>query len=85
MNGVKTILQSRAIITGLVGMVALALGRIGYEIDPAAFGDLVFNIVTGIVTITTALQMLFRAIANKRLIADDAAAINSGLKSIAQK
>lgn len=79
MNGVKSILQSRAIVTGIVGMVALALGRIGYDIDPTAFGDLIFNIVTGVAMITTALQMLFRAIANKRLVADDAAKINAAL------
>lgn len=80
MKGFKGIFQSRAIMSGFAGMLAVALGLIGYNVAPEAIQGLVVTIMSVATFVTTALQILFRAVANKRLIADDVDALNDALK-----
>ena len=66
----KGLLSSRTIQMGIASLLTMLFGLIGIQVADGASMELVSTIVMGVNSVFTALMMLYRAVATKRLVAD---------------
>ena len=70
MNDWKGLLSSRTIQMGIASLLTMLAGLVGIQVADGAALELVSTVVLAINSVLTALMMLYRAVATKRLVAD---------------